>query len=160
MTQVRPAGPDDAAEVAGLESSCLGPDAWSEALVREGILGGLPTVSYLVAVDDGALVGHAVTSAAGDIAELQRIAVAHSHRRHGVGGQLLAAAVEAASRTDADRMLLEVRADNQAALAFYAHAGFVEIDRRDRYYADGAPAIVLRLPLGRGCGGGGSGFPG
>ena len=148
MTQVRPAGPDDAAEVAGLESSCLGADAWSEALVREGIAGALPTVSYLVAVDEGAVVGHAVTSAAGDIAELQRIAVAHQHRRHGVGALLLAAAVEAASRTEADRMLLEVRADNRSALAFYAHAGFVEIDRRERYYADGAPAIVLRLPLG------------
>ena len=49
-------------------------------------------------------------------------------------------------------MLLEVRADNRPALAFYADAGFVEIDRRERYYADGAPAIVLRLALGKGCG--------
>ena len=30
--------------------------------------------------------------------------------------------------------------------------GFVEIDRRPRYYADGTTAVVLRLPLGRGCG--------
>jgi ribosomal-protein-alanine N-acetyltransferase len=152
VRQVRPAEPADAPAVAALESVCLGPDAWSEGLVREGISGGLPTVSYLVAVDDDAVVGHAVTSAAGDIAELQRIAVAPEHRRQGVGDLLLSAAVEAASRTEADRMLLEVRADNRPALAFYAHAGFVEIDRRERYYADGTTAIVLRLPLGKGCG--------
>jgi ribosomal-protein-alanine N-acetyltransferase len=153
VTQVRPAGVADVAAVVRLESTCLGDDAWSEALVREGIAGALPTVSYLVAVAGDEVVGHAVTSAAGDIAELQRIAVAGEHRRQGVGALLLAAAVEAASRTAADRMLLEVRADNQTALAFYADAGFVEIDRRDRYYADGAPAIVLRLALGKGCGG-------
>ena len=47
----------------------------------------------------------------------------------------------------ADRMLLEVGAGNAAALGLYAAAGFVEIDRRPRYYRDGADAVVLRLPL-------------
>lgn len=152
MTLVRPAGPDDVAAVAELESTCLGDDAWSQGLVREGVVGALPTIGYLVAVDDGLVIGHAVTSAAGDIAELQRIAVAPTHRRRGIAGLLLAAATEAAARTEADRMLLEVRADNRPALAFYAHEGFVEIDRRDRYYADGATAVVMRRSLGRGCG--------
>jgi ribosomal-protein-alanine N-acetyltransferase len=152
MTPVRAAGQDDVAAVARLEAECLGTDAWSQGLVREGILGALPTISYLVAEMDGEVVGHAVTSAAGDIAELQRIAVHADHRRRGVAHQLLAAAVEAASSTEADRMLLEVREDNSGALAFYAAEGFTEVDRRPRYYADGATAVVLRLPLGKGCG--------
>ena len=156
MTEVRAAGPADVPAVARLEAECLGVDAWSEGLVREGIHGSLPTVSYLVAEHDGVVVGHAVTSAAGDIAELQRIAVDPDHRRTGVASALLAGAVDAASRTEADRMLLEVREDNVGALAFYARAGFVEIDRRPRYYADGATAVVLRLGIGRGCGGSGS----
>ena len=138
--------------MARLEEDCLGQDAWSEGLVREGIGGALPTVSYLVAESDGVVVGHAVTSAAGDIAELQRIAVDPGHRRTGVASSLLDGVVEAASRTEADRLLLEVREDNRGALAFYARAGFVEIDRRPRYYADGAGAVVLRLGIGRGCG--------
>jgi ribosomal-protein-alanine acetyltransferase len=149
---VRAAGPDDVGAVADLEAACLGDDAWSEGLVREGILGALPTIGYLVAEDEGVVVGHAVTSAAGDIAELQRIAVAPAHRRRGIAGALLAAAAETAARTEADRQLLEVRADNHPALAFYAHHGFVEIDRRDRYYADGTTAVVMRRSLGRGCG--------
>ena len=112
-------------------------------------------------MDGGAVVGHAVTSAAGDIAELQRIAVAPDHRRRGSPAGCSPPRSSAASRTEADRMLLEVRADNRAALAFYAHHGFVEIDRRERYYADGATAVVMRLPLGRGCGvASGGGFPG
>ncbi len=152
VTEVRAAGPHDVSAVARLEADCLGEDAWSEGLVREGILGALPTVTYLVAETGGRVVGHAVTSAAGDIAELQRIAVDPAHRRTGVASALLGGVVEAASRTEADRLLLEVREDNRGALAFYARSGFVEIDRRPRYYADGATAVVLRLGLGRGCG--------
>lgn len=153
VKEVREAVPADVPAVARLETDCLGADAWSEGLVREGILGTLPTVGYLVAEIGGAVVGHAVTSAAGGIAELQRIAVDPDHRRHGVASALLAGVVDAASRTGADRLLLEVREDNRGALAFYARAGFVEIDRRPRYYSDGSTAVVLRLGIGRGCGG-------
>ena len=75
-----------------------------------------------------------------------------AHRRSGVASALLAEVVEVAGRTEADRLLLEVREDNQAALAFYAGSGFTEIDRRPRYYADGATAVVLRLAGVRGTG--------
>ena len=149
---VRPAVESDASEVARIEREALGADAWSEALVREGVAGNLPTVGYLVAEHAGEVVGHVVVSAAGDIAELQRIAVSASHRRSGIATSLVSAAVAAAARTEADRMLLEVREDNRGALAFYAQLDFVEIDRRPRYYTDGATAVVLRLGLGRGCG--------
>jgi ribosomal-protein-alanine N-acetyltransferase len=153
MSKVRPAAADDVEAVARLEEECLGVDAWSEALVRDGILGDLPTITYLVAELDGEVVGYAVTSSAGDIAELQRIAVDEPHRRRGVAAALLAGVVDAARRTPADRLLLEVREDNRGAIAFYAGQGFVEIDRRPRYYADGSTAVVLRRPLVRGCGG-------
>jgi len=150
---IRAATPDDLAAVVALESENLGVDAWSEHLLAEGIAGRLPTVHYLVAEVDGALVGHAVTSLAGDIAELQRIAVTPAARRTGVASRLLAASVTLAGDSEADRMLLEVRSDNAGALAFYAAEGFVEVDRRPKYYRDGATAVVMRLPLGTGCGG-------
>ena len=152
MTVVRTAVPADVAAVSRLEDECLGADAWSEGLVREGIAGTLPTVAYLVAEVDDEVVGHAVVSTAGDIAELQRIAVDDRHRRNGVASALLAGVLDVAGRSEADRLLLEVREDNRAALAFYAGSGFTEVDRRPRYYADGATAVVLRLGLGRGCG--------
>jgi ribosomal-protein-alanine N-acetyltransferase len=156
VTVVRTARSADVAAVTRLEEECLGVDAWSAGLVREGIDGALPTVVYLVAeLDDaagGEVIGHAVVSTAGDIAELQRIAVVASHRRGGVASALLAGVLEVAGRTEADRLLLEVREDNHAALAFYARRGFTEIDRRPRYYADGATAVVLRLAGVRGTG--------
>ncbi len=152
---VRPAGPADAAAVVALERDNLGIDAWSKALVVEGLGGRLPTVRYLVAEHDGAVVGHAVASIVDDVAELQRIAVDAGHRRTGLATALLDAVIAAAREAGVDRILLEVRDDNAGALAFYADRGFVEVDRRRRYYRDGATAVVLRRGLGRGCGGGG-----
>ena len=150
MTTVRAATVDDLDAVVVLEEDNLGADAWSVGLLEEGLAGRVPTVHYLVAEVDGTVVGHAVTSLAGDIAELQRIAVTPAARRTGVASALLGASVALAA--GADRMLLEVRADNVGALAFYAAEGFVEVDRRPRYYRDGSTAVVMRRPLGKGCG--------
>ena len=75
-----------------------------------------------------------------------------THRRAGVASALLDEVLALAAAGGADRVLLEVREDNADALAFYAARGFVEVDRRRRYYRDGATAVVLRRPLGRGCG--------
>jgi ribosomal-protein-alanine N-acetyltransferase len=147
---VRAATPADLDAVVALELECLGLDAWSPALVADGLAGTVPTVRYLVAGDP--VVGHAVVSVVGDVAELQRIAVAPDARRTGVASALLAAVVDAGRRGGADRLLLEVREGNTGALGFYAARGFVAIDRRPRYYSDGATAVVLWLPLVKGCG--------
>ncbi|WP_296605510.1 ribosomal protein S18-alanine N-acetyltransferase [Nocardioides sp.] len=149
---VRPAGPDDVSAIAALERSCLGADAWSEGLVREGVTGALPTIGYLVAEADGRVVGHATVSVVGDIAELQRIAVDPAYRRRGLASDLLDATIALARGGRADRLLLEVREDNGGALSFYAAREFVEIDRRRRYYRDGATAVVMRRSLIDGCG--------
>ena len=98
---IRTAVGSDVDAVVRLEEVCLGEDAWSRGLVEQGIAAALPTVSYLVAEVDGTVVGHAVASAAGDDAELQRIAVDPAYRRRGLAGELLAAVEERAARQGA-----------------------------------------------------------
>jgi ribosomal-protein-alanine N-acetyltransferase len=149
---IRTAGVADSDAIVALEEECQGADAWSAWLVADGVAGTLPTVRYLVAELDGFVVGYAVASVGGDIAELQRIGVTAPARRRGVATALLDEVVAEAPGTGANRLLLEVRDDNAGALAFYAARGFVEIDRRPRYYRDGTTAVVLRLPLVKGCG--------
>ncbi len=144
---VRPATVADVDAIALSEADNLGADAWSHGLVEEGAAGRLPTVHYLVAEDDGRLVGHAVASVVSDVAELQRIAVTEDLRRSGVAGLLLDEVVALGVREGVDRVLLEVREDNRAALGFYAAHGFVELDRRPRYYRDGTTAVVLSLDV-------------
>lgn len=136
------ATPADVAAIVALEADCQGADAWSAALIGDGVAGAVPTVSYFLA-RRGPVIGYAVASVAGDVVELQRIGVDPAHRRRGVAGELLDQVVEVARAADADRVLLEVREDNAGALAFYAARGFVELARRQRYYRDGASAVVM-----------------
>lgn len=145
---VRPAGPEDVDAIAGLEVEAFPDDAWTPEYLQVAIDGKMPTVRILVAVDDaGTIVGHALVSVVYEIAELQRIATATEQRRRGIGGELLAASIELARSEGAERLLLEVREDNVSAIRFYDQAGFVEIDRRERYYRDGATGIVLAIEL-------------
>lgn len=148
---VREARPDDLVAVVSLEQDNLGADAWPPGLLEEGLEGRVPYATYLVAevaTPTGAVVaGHVVLSVVADIAELQRISVDVEHRRGGVATALLDAVLGMARDAGADRLLLEVREDNAGALSFYAARGFVEVDRRPRYYRDGATAVVLRRDL-------------
>ncbi len=145
---VRPATAADVDAVVDLEQNCLGDDAWSRGLVEQGIASALPTVSYLVAEVDGEVVGHAVASAAGEDAELQRIAVDAAYRRRGLASELLAAVETRAAADGATRLLLEVREDNTTATVFYESRGFEEVGRRRGYYRDGAAAVVLGKKVG------------
>jgi len=145
--RVRAATGADVDAVAASEAANLGRDAWSRGLVGEGVSGRIPTVHYLLAEEGDRVVGHAVASLVADVAELQRIAVDPSVRRRGVATALLDEVVGLAAGAGAGRLLLEVREDNDGALAFYAARGFVELDRRPRYYRDGAAAVVLERVL-------------
>jgi [ribosomal protein S18]-alanine N-acetyltransferase len=132
----------DVDAVSALEVQLFGADAWSPPAVREELTGPRRFAVVACAPD---VVGYAVTMTAGDVVDLQRIAVHPDHRRSRVADRLLARVVEAA---DVDRMLLEVSAANDAALAFYAAEGFTTIARRRRYYRDGTDALVLQRLLG------------
>lgn len=150
--EIRDAVVADVDALVALEEECEGADAWSRNLLGAGLMGTVPTVHYLVAEGASGVVGYAVVSAVDDLAELQRIGVTASQRRSGVASALLGEVLAVARRAGAQRLLLEVRESNHPAIALYAGHGFVEIDRRERYYRDGATAIVMRLPVAKGCG--------
>jgi [ribosomal protein S18]-alanine N-acetyltransferase len=140
---IRPATAADVDAIARLERENLGQDAWSRALIQDGVAGALPSVRYLVAEDGDDVIGHAVVSLVAEISELQRIAVDATRRRAGLATRLLDEVVDIVRRGGADRLLLEVREDNAAALAFYHARRFAEIDRRPGYYRDGGTAVVM-----------------
>lgn len=83
--------------------------------------------------------------------ELLTIAVAPEARRQGLGRGLLEAALSAARDKSAEEMFLEVAADNAAAIALYARAGFTETGRRAAYYRqpDGSrvDAVLMARPV-------------
>jgi diamine N-acetyltransferase len=65
----------------------------------------------------------------GDI-ELKRIYLLHRFQRGGLGRRLVEWSVAQARSLGKQRLLLGVKADNTAALAFYDRVGFVQIGER------------------------------
>ena len=145
QTVLREATAADAAAVLRLEHELFGVDAWPPALVTEALAGARRAA--VVAVADGEVTGYAVARVAGDVADLERLAVAPASRRAGLATALLREVGHRVATEGAQRLLLEVAEGNAGARAFYAAHGSVELDRRRRYYRDGSDALVLALPL-------------
>ena len=69
-------------------------------------------------------------------------------RRLGAGRKLLNAVIENAGRQGCRSVILEVRSRNSAAVSLYRKAGFREIARRERYYANPEDdAVIMQLEL-------------
>ncbi|MGA8994900.1 MAG: GNAT family N-acetyltransferase [Nocardioidaceae bacterium] len=135
--RLSPATAGDVEEVVGLERTSFGADAWSRDSVLVELTG--PRRTAVVArTGTGELAGYAVSATAGEVTDLQRVAVEPGHRRAGLARRLLAAV------DTGHGMLLEVSADNAPALALYGSEGFTEIARRGGYYRDGSDAVVMK----------------
>lgn len=132
---MRLARADDVAELVRLEEELFGVDAWSRELVLAELTG---PGRWFVVTDD--LSGYAVVWCSGEVADLLRIGVRPDARRRGLASALLRDVVE---RAGAQRVMLEVSARNEAALAFYESWGFRRLHLRPRYYRDGSDAVVL-----------------
>jgi ribosomal protein S18 acetylase RimI-like enzyme len=87
-----------------------------------------------VGESSGRVNGFLVALKSGPEWELENIAVLPEFRRQGIGLGLLSALLEEARRELAGRILLEVRASNQAAICFYQANGFELLTRRLDYY--------------------------
>lgn len=135
----------DLAALIEIEQLCFGDEAWSETLVRAEL--DAPARTVIVVREQGGVAGYASVTVAGDLADLQRVAVLPTVRRRGQGRLLLDEAIRTASIGGAERLLLEVAADNAAAIALYHGAGFADIDRRIGYYGSGRDALVLSVRL-------------
>ncbi len=127
-----------------LERELFGGDAWSEAMFWSE-LAQPDTRWYVVAEDDGVIVGYAGLCAYPDEAYVQTIAVASRAQGRGVGATLLRLLLDEAERRGDHVVLLEVRADNDRAQRLYERFGFARVGLRRGYYQpSGADAVIMR----------------
>lgn len=144
---IRSAEADDFETVVVLELEVFGRSAWSPQVV-DAEFAELGSSRFIALAESGREVGgYGVLMYVGESADISRIAVRHSNRRRGVATRLLDRLLDEAARRGCERALLEVAADNEAALGLYAAGGFVEIARRPRYYRGDVDAVVMELQL-------------
>lgn len=75
--------------------------------------------------------------------EILNIAVDPRVKRKGIGRRLLVAALEMVPTGPESKVLLEVRASNHSAIAFYRRYGFQEQAVRQAYYRDPTEDAIL-----------------
>ena len=110
---------------------------------------GSPRRVSMVAESSSDLAGFAIASLNLPEAELETIVSAVPFQRRGVARNLVDFVVKYLRTEAVSEVLLEVRASNLQALAFYRAVGFVESGKRPRYYAEPVEdAILMRLDLG------------
>lgn len=134
----RAATSEDLHALVEIERLCFEPPWSSKALV-----GIVQRRDAWIAEAPRAVVGEALFQTVLDETELLRLAVRPRWRRSGIGHCLLVHALQELYQRGIARCHLEVRADNRAALALYAAAGFRSIGIRPRYYADGTDAVLM-----------------
>ncbi|WP_446665181.1 ribosomal protein S18-alanine N-acetyltransferase [Flexivirga sp. B27] len=138
----------DIEQLTALDEQLFEHDAWS-ASSWWSELAGRPRRRYTVAEDSGSIVGYGGIDCAGATADIMTIAVTPQCRGRGLGRALLQHLTEEAVDSGADALLLEVRADNEAARNLYLRAGFEHIRTRRGYYRPGnVDAHVMRRHLG------------
>jgi ribosomal protein S18 acetylase RimI-like enzyme len=83
---------------------------------------------FFVIEDAGALVATAMVGYDGHRGWINYLAVAESHRRRGLGRQLMAEAERALTARGCPKINLQIRATNSSVIAFYAALGYAQDD--------------------------------
>jgi [ribosomal protein S18]-alanine N-acetyltransferase len=145
---LQPAREADLTRVAKLHAECFPDEAWNSS--------SLATVLAMPGADgricygaDGTQCGLLLDQCLGPDGEILTLGVAPTWRRHGIAKILLQDLIVRAAAGGAQRLLLEVAADNTAALALYTSVGFARQGIRRHYYrrAQGPSVDAWRLCL-------------
>ena len=119
-------------EVATIENDCFS-HPWSRRSLESELQN--ETSRFLVAVEDGRVIGYIGMSAVIDEGYLFNVAVDRQYRKKGVGSALVRELVTFCQKRNYAFLTLEVRESNAPAISLYSRFGFVRVGERKNYYS-------------------------
>lgn len=138
---------EDILSVSELEKECFKGESWSFGTIASAFEN--PAYCMLVAEENGEVIGFGCTCTACESCDLENVLVAEEYRNSGVGKAVLEELIADAKARGAEKIFLEVRVSNTAAMRLYLSCGFVGVYARTRYYADGEDCLVMQKVIGR-----------
>ena len=133
----------DIPRVCEIEKACF-PDPWS-AESFESELSGLNPSHYLVAEEEGRVLGHMGVWYIVDEGHITNVAVAPEARGRGLGRALVEETLKRGREAGIKGFTLEVRVTNEPAISLYRSFGFETAGVRKNYYGQGADALIMWL---------------
>ena len=128
--------------IARLEKMCFS-DPWSVNSITSEVHN--PLSLWLVALEDGHLIGYVGSQSVLGWADMMNLAVDPDHRRKGVAEQLVLELIRQLKENQVTCLTLEVRLSNASAISLYTKLGFCEVGRRPGYYHNPREdALILR----------------
>lgn len=115
-------------------------DNWSEQQISELLQQDINQCWAVLETDtteasESKVVAYCLISSVFEVAEVLRIGTHPDYQRRGLAAGLLQALIKAMPQKQLQRILLEVRQDNGAAIALYEKMGFEVIHVRKGYYS-------------------------
>jgi ribosomal-protein-alanine acetyltransferase len=138
---IRPFRVDDAAAASEILLEAPEAAAWSASVIRELLASA--GVSGLIAERSGRASGFILGREVLDEGEILNLGVARANRRHGEGTALSQEMMKSFAARGVQRVFLEVRESNLAAIGFYKKLGFAQVGRRDGYYREPVEAALI-----------------
>jgi len=136
---IRRASLNDVPAIATLHRDALSKN-WSRESFEQFITS--PTNYVWIAEQESTLIAFLITQTVAGETEIISLAVAPEHRREGIASQMMQHAPAPC--------FLEVRADNENAIAFYQKHNFLEVGCRKNYYSTSTgkvdALIMQKLP--------------
>ncbi|MGI6728353.1 MAG: ribosomal protein S18-alanine N-acetyltransferase [Anaerovoracaceae bacterium] len=131
---IRFAKEQDIEAMAELDCLCFSVP-WSKESFRQEIMEN-ELALYLVAEEQGRIVGYAGLWMVCDEGHITNVAVKPECQRRGLGKLLVSKLIEIAEKQGINGFTLEVRVSNYGAISLYKNLGFVPLGKRIRYYED------------------------
>ena len=117
--------------VAELEKLCFS-DPWSVNSIASELVN--PLSDWLVAVENGLVVGYVGSQSVLDGADMMNIAVHPDFRKQGIGYGLVTELIRQLREKNVISLSLEVRVSNESAIGLYRKMGFAVVGKRPGYY--------------------------
>jgi ribosomal-protein-alanine N-acetyltransferase len=139
----------DVPVLTSLERTLFPDYPWSQAQFKEEIAGLGGTRQFILALNDGSIIGYAgiMLVAAGVPADLLTVAILPDFRGQGLAQAMLAELESWAKAKGATEVILEVDTKNESAIRLYDLAGYEKISSRANYYGLGVDALIMRKEL-------------
>ncbi|PLY13222.1 MAG: ribosomal-protein-alanine N-acetyltransferase [Sulfurimonas sp.] len=142
---IRKAKTSDAASLYVLEKESFSVENYP--LSRASFLYHIKNNLLYLAEVEGKVVGYILVLVKRKNAKIYSLGVSKAYRNRKISQELLRLAFKEILALGFKRVLLEVRTDNEAAIALYKKMGFSKLKKFKAFYGDGCDAYLMQLEM-------------